>query len=82
MRWSSKYTHVDYQHGSTRLKRVFAFLPTNINGQIVWLETYEVLQFYQITPYTAILEGETVTFTKGQWVDISTRLMNDKPPVK
>jgi hypothetical protein len=82
MRFKARYTRVSYPHGATRLKRVFAFLPTYIDGTIVWLETYEVLQFFHITPHQVKIEDENVVFTNGNWIDISTRLINPKSAAK
>lgn len=78
MRWKARYTRANHEHGVTRLKRVFALLPTYIDGTIVFLETYEILQSYQLTTYPAKLDqasNEFTPFVIGQWVDISKRLV-------
>lgn len=82
MIWKAKYTKADYAHGTTRLKRVFAWLPTHIDGDIVWLEHYEVLQVYEVLKFAVRLDiakpTEATEFFRGQWTDISKRLINKK----
>jgi len=80
LRWKSKYTRADFLNGTTRLKRVFAWLPTYINGTIVFLETYEILQSYQITTHLVKLnvsekDKELTEFFTGKWIDVSKRLL-------
>lgn len=75
MRWKAKYTKADYANGTQRFKRIFSWLPTYINGQIVWLETYEVLQLYIIKEYSTDIEGKKVFFHKGRWENISKRII-------
>lgn len=77
MRWKATYTKSNYAPGTTRLARRRAWLPTYIGGDMVWLEVYEVLQFFQITKYPVIVDGEPQEFIKGEWVDISKRTLND-----
>jgi len=78
MVWKAKYTRANYANGTTRLKRVFAFLPTYVNGNIVWLSTYEVLQVYVVTEILAALNAdkpnEATKFINGKWVDASKRI--------
>lgn len=73
MQWKAKYTRADYQHGTTRLKRCFAWLPTYISGIMVWFETYEVLQMYQIKEHTVNVENEKTVFSSGKWINLSKR---------
>lgn len=74
MKWKAKYTKTDYSNGSTRLKRVFAFLPAYVNGFIVWLSTYEILQAYIIEEFTITIEGKETLFANGKWKNLSKRL--------
>ena len=82
MIWNAKYTKAEYANGTTRLKRVFAFKPTYIDGKIIWLGTYEILQAYVIKVTLAILDPtkptEATEFKMGSWVDVSKRLMTNK----
>jgi len=77
MRWKAKYTKAEYKPGTTRLKRVFAFIPTYINGEMVWLETYDVLQVYHSQQYNCKLpdlkETEESVFNVCRWVNLSKR---------
>ena len=78
MRWKARYTRANHEPGTTRLKRVFAWLPTYIDGTVVFLETYEILQSFQVTTYPARLDPtlpEVTPFIIGNWVDISKRLI-------
>lgn len=77
MRYKSKYTKADHQHGATRLKRVFSWLPTYIGGEMVWLETYEVLQAFIIVEYNLEINKEKVYFAVSKWVDVSKRVINE-----
>lgn len=73
MRWKAKYTKADYQHGTTRLKQCFAWLPVYISGVIVWLEGYEVLQVYKIMNEKVIIDQQETLFTSGSWQNLSKR---------
>lgn len=79
MIWNAKYTKAQYANGTTRLKRVFAFKPTYIDGKIIWLETYEILQMYKLEKHLAVLDPSKPTeaseFFLGAWIDISKRLI-------
>lgn len=79
MIWNAKYTKAEYANGTTRLKRVFAFKPTYIDGKIIWLATYEILQMYKQERYLVILNvakpTEATEFFVGAWVDVSKRLI-------
>ena len=81
MVWKAKYTRANYANGTTRLKRVFAFLPTYIDGNIIWLATFEVLQVYVIEVTLAMMDpakpNEATEFKTGSWIDISKRLINE-----
>lgn len=75
MKWQARYTKADYEPGTTRLKRVFAWLPTYISGTMVWLETYEILQGYIAQEYQVKIDGEVHGFRNAGWVDLSKRLI-------
>jgi hypothetical protein len=73
MIWKAKYTHVDYVNGTTRLKRCFAWLPKYIDGNIIWLETYDILQGYISNKYTVTVDDKNVDFIKFQWINLANR---------
>jgi hypothetical protein len=75
MRRKSKYVIPDPNLGTTRLKRVFAWSPTHIDGNVVWLEHYEILQAFLVFEYKIILDSESKTVKVSEWKDISKRLM-------
>lgn len=75
MRWLTKYTPVEPAHAATRMKRVFAYLPTNIAGTMVWLEHYEHLQTYLKKDLLLQVEGKDIKFTVGEWVTASKRVV-------
>ena len=74
MHWKAKYTRVNYQDGATRLKRCFAWIPVYINGCIHWLESYEVLQVYNVFNKTVMIDEEPKKFIIGKWENLSKRL--------
>lgn len=74
MRRLAKYTLPDYSPGTTRLKRVFAFLPTRVGEYIIWLEFYIVLQTYLLLDYKVKIDDKDKAFRVGEWKDISKRL--------
>ena len=73
MTWKAKYTHVDYANGTTRLKRVFAWLPTYIDGMYVWLSTYDILQAYMAEKTTVTIDGSEVEFINYKWINLANR---------
>ena len=79
MRWKAKYTKADYPQHATRMLRIFAFLPVYIEGDFIWLETYEVLQAYIITEVELEInvreEYKKQFFATGKWVSISKRVI-------
>lgn len=74
MRWQAKHTRLEIPNGSTRLKRIFAWWPTYISGQIAWLETYEILQVYIIIEQKVIIEEKETIFAICKWTNLSKRL--------
>lgn len=76
MRIKAKYVLPETEAGTTRLKRTFAVLPVRIADTWVWLEFYEVLQAYLVTPVLLQIKGKPTTFTLGKWTDVSTRLIS------
>lgn len=80
MRWKALHTKTNYTHSQTRVVRRFAWLPVYINGTAVWLEAYEILQFYNVTTYSVEPEvgtGEEIAIMKGEWLDITKRTIDE-----
>jgi hypothetical protein len=75
MKWKSKYLIPEPEPGSTRLKRVFAWRPTDIDGTVVWLVHFEVLQGFIIFEYAVTIDGKPKKAKSGQWVELSKRIM-------
>lgn len=75
MRRKTKYVLTDPILGTTRLKRVFAWSPTQIDGHIVWLEHYEILQAFLSFEYKILMDGKLKSAEVSEWKDISKRLM-------
>ncbi len=71
----TKYTRPELPSGTTRLKRVFALLPTYVAGYTVWLEYYEVLEAYIVSPYKLEVDGTVKAFIVGEWKEISKRIL-------
>ena len=75
MIWKAKYTETIPEHGTNRLKRVFSWLPTYVNGDMVWLKTYEILQVFTVTQVKTTIESKEITFIYGEWLNVSKRLI-------
>lgn len=75
MKWKSKYTKPQITPNSTRLLRKFAWVPRYIDGNVVWLEYYEVLQGYIPMNYSVHLDGKNVNFIVLEWINLSERLV-------
>jgi hypothetical protein len=75
MKWQAKYLQPDPEPGSTRAKRVFAWRPTNINGTIVWLACFEILQGFITFEYTVTLDGAPKKVKVSKWIELSKRIM-------
>lgn len=73
MTWPAKYIQPPVTEGVVRVMRVFAWLPKQISDKIVWFTHYEVLQVYRITEQKVEIDGEKVTFTPGNWINITKR---------
>lgn len=73
MKWPAKYTEVEPLAGTTRLKRVFAWVPTYIAGTKVWLEYYEILQVCRIIEEKVTIEGKEVIFLVNKWINLAKR---------
>lgn len=76
MVFKSRYTKTNYPANANRLHRRFAWLPVYIDGDMVWFETYDVLQVYAMELYTTNLSGKDVGFQIFKWVDVSKRIIS------
>lgn len=75
MVWKAKETRIDYPQGTNKLRRKRAWLPTYIDGNIVWLSLYEVLMIYVVTAYSTKINGNDAAFGVGKWIEVSKRLI-------
>lgn len=73
MRWSAKYVQPKPIEGDSRLYRRFAWCPVYIDGNIIWLETYEILQVYRIIEQKIKIDSEEITFLPGNWINLAKR---------
>lgn len=73
MKWLAKYVKRVPADGDYRLYRRFAWAPIYIDGVIVWLSKYEIIQVYRITEQKVKINGEIVAFLPGNWVNIAKR---------
>lgn len=73
MIWKAKYTKETYPPGTTRVKRVFPWLPFEINGDMVWLEFYEIFQLYVERQYQTNVDEKPMLFKFNEWVNLSYR---------
>jgi len=76
MRSKTKFVFAEPSPGTTRLKRVFAWLPVIIGGEKIWLEYYEELQGYIATDYKVIIDGEPKSIKVSEWTTLSKRVIN------
>jgi hypothetical protein len=76
MRTKTKFVLTDPEPGTTRLRRVFAWLPKVIDGDKVWLEYYEQLEAFIATDYKVIIDGEGKNIRVSKWVSLSNRVIN------
>lgn len=63
------------KHGDTRLIKRFAWFPVRINGNIIWLERYEVLRAYIGTTYTVLIQDKPASFIISKWITLSKRML-------
>lgn len=73
MRWKASVTKANYETGATRTRRVFALKPTYVNGEIVFLGFFEILEMYEVKIVQALVDGVLTSFKIAQWVEISRR---------
>lgn len=76
MRFKTKFVNVDPEPGTTRLRRVFAWLPKVIDGDKVWFEYYEQLEGFIATDYQVKIDGEIKAVRVSKWVSLSNRVIN------
>jgi hypothetical protein len=75
MKRPAKYITPDPTPGSTRLKRIFAWRRTEIDGMVVWLEYFEVLEGFITFEYKVLVDGEMKMFKVSRWTELSKRIM-------
>lgn len=72
MVFKSRFAHESYRVGDTRVKRTFAWLPFRIGDDMVWLETYETKQYYDLREYVT---ADKKAYRVYEWVNISHRII-------
>lgn len=75
MIWKAKYTEPELPVGTTRERRVFAWLPTKVGSDIVWLAYYAILQIYYVTEYPAIVGDKQGVVKVASWIETSKRVL-------
>ena len=73
MNWKAKTSKAHFEPNSTRIRRVFAFKPTYVNGTIVWLSFFDILEYYKVEFVQVDLKGEKTTFKIGNWVELDRK---------
>lgn len=73
MRFQTDYIKADHKPGVTRLLQRFAWFPVTIKDQIVWFETYHILQVYRQTVEKVLIDKEEYTFVLGRWINLAKR---------
>lgn len=61
MRWRA-YTYP--RHGDTRTVRYFAFLPIEIDGELIWLEWYYAIEEYVVDSYEGVNYWQIIRIEK------------------
>lgn len=75
MKFKTKYVTTDPPAGSIRLKRVFAWLPKRLNGDVVWMEHFEIRQAFVIFDYNFFVDDKPKVASVGQWVNLEQRVI-------
>lgn len=76
MKRLASLTKVEPADGSTRLRRKFAWFPTYVNGYIVWLEFFEILEAFLVQDVKVKDDGTDKFFRVGEWKKISNRTID------
>lgn len=75
MVWKAKEV-INLKNGDTRRIMHFAYLPIQIDDDILWLGYYETLELWVVIVKIVMLEGKQLEFTYGNWEVISKRIVN------
>lgn len=73
MVYKAKYAQLTYRVGDTRTKRTFAWLPVRIKDDMIWLETFETLQYYTLKQYPVIGSQPEQAYNVYEWIDIASK---------
>ncbi len=77
MRWYSKFVINDPPIGTMRFRRVFAWWPTLIKNEFIWLARFEVLEIFVNFDYKGIdlaQKQEHIVVVK-KWVETGKRFI-------
>lgn len=78
MKWKAKYLTNDPESGTVRVRRKFAWTPTQIEGDIVFLAHYDILEAFIVNAYRVRIDGHPKELTAGAWIPIEKRLIARK----
>jgi len=69
--------NIEPVHGSLKTIVRRAWLPKRVNNIRIWFEQYEELYVYEerVIESNIKVENKTVSFTVGQWVKVSEKLI-------
>lgn len=76
MKFKAKYIYPDPESGETRVRRKFAWWPKNIDGTIVFLEFFEILESFVLLEVVIKLNGEPKKAKVGSWQTISIKVID------
>lgn len=68
-------TRPDYPNGTNKIVPKFAWLPTYIQGDMIWLWRYQVIFIYEHIQHKTKIANQDVIFTTTGWVEVSKRLI-------
>jgi len=74
MVFKAKYAERTNNIGDTETVRHFAWLPVRIKDDIVWLETYESLMYYELVQYPIV--GTQKAINVYRWVELMKRVIS------
>lgn len=74
MKWKAKFLTNDPENGTVRVRRKFAWRPTQIDGDVVFLAHYDILEAFIVNTYRVKIDGQAKELIAGAWVPIEKRI--------
>lgn len=68
-------TRPDYPDGTNKIVPKFAWFPTYIDGNIIWLSHYQIIMIFEHTKHITKISNQDVGFITTEWVEVSKRLI-------